>query len=427
MIKVPWRRRRLAAVVCAGLLSVPLAACTSGGGGSSGGSGEGVAYGATKEQYKQALADIDPITIKAQSPSPKGSVTGAKFEGYMKAVEEWADGKIKFDIAYSNAVAPPLEVDNALADGRLDLGSVVPSFEPQEYPANAAFGSATQQGPNGAFLGALISNTWWLDVGYNTPQMFKEAEDHGFRIIQPAFNSGLITLMCAQPRRSLADLKGQTIIVGNQAQSKAVQSFGGSPVSMAYPEIFEALQRGVAKCSLNSLLVADLGGFTKAVPHVTVDPQAGFGSGAGAWAFSKQAWEGYPLVVKQLLFDRLDAFMISNFESIWQTIAKVMGDAKSAGGTVSEFAADAEQNIAATNKQIVDSLRTNKALGDGNAWVSYMESAITKWQTKITQDLKYGDEIPYDKFPDFYKPGQTQLQPLVDAVFKEILSKHRPS
>lgn len=390
------------------------------------GTGAGVEYGASKEDYQAALADIDPITINAQSPSPKGSLTGAKFEGYMQAVEDWSGGKITFEIAYSNAVAPPTEVDDALADGRLDLGSVLPAYEPQEYPAGAALSSATFAGDQGAYLGLLESNTWWLDVGYQTPQMFDELAANGVTLLFPAFNSGLITMMCAEPRTKAADFNGLQVIVGTQAQGRSIEALGASPVSMAYPEIFESLERGVADCTMNSLLVGELGGFIEVVPHVVVDSGAGFGSGAGAWAYSTEAWESYPLVVQQLLFDRLDAFMISNYESVWETIESAMTKIESAGGEVTEYADDARAAIAGTNDTMLDELRANTAVGDGKAWVDTIESAIDKWHTKIPE-LGFGEEVAYNDFPDWYEPGKVDLQPLVDATFEEILLPHRPS
>lgn len=394
-------------------------------GGASAG-GDGVEYGASKEDYRAALEDVEPIVIHAQSPSPKGSLTGRKFEGYMEAVTDWSGGKITFDIAYSNAVAPPGEIDDALADGRLDLGSVLPAYEPQEYPAGAALSSATFAGDQGAYLGLLETNTWWLDVGYRTRQMFDELADNGATLLVPAFNSGVITMMCSEPRRGLADLKGVQVIIGTEAQGRAMENLGAAPVSMAYTEIFESLERGVADCTTNSLLVAELGGFLEAVPHVTVDSGAGFGSGAGGWAFSTEAWESYPLVVQQLLFDRLDAFMVSNFESVWETISSAVGKIHAAGGEVESFEADARQNIAGTNKAMLDELRGNDAVGDGEQWVSNVEQTIVKWHKKIPE-LGYGEEVAYNDFPDFYQPGKVDLQPLVDAVFEEILLPHRPS
>lgn len=403
--------------------SVVLAGCAEEGGSANSAGGEGVEFGATKEEYAAALADIDPIVIKAQSPSPKGSLTGAKFEGYMQAVEEWSDGKITFDIAYSNAVAPPTEVDDALADGRLDAGSVVLAYEPQEYPANALFAEATFNGSQGAFLGLMESNSWWMDVGYNTDEMFEELEANGGHMIYPAYNSGLISLNCAKPIKSLADFKGAQIINGTAGQGATLTELGATPISMAYPEIFESLQRGVADCSMNSLLVSDLGGFSPEVPYGTIDSGAGFASGPGGWAYSKASWDSYPLVVQQLLFDRLDAFMISNWESVWDVIAKVTTDMKAAGGSVTEYDDDAREAIAAINADKLESLRETAAVADGDAWVDYLQGSIEKWNGVISE--QYGEEIPYDDFAEFYQE-KPDLQPLVDVIFEDVLLEHRP-
>lgn len=418
--------RRGVGIACFGLGAVlVMAACAENAGGGSGGGGEGVPYGATMEEYQEALADIDPIVIRAQSPSPEGSLTGAKFEGYMEAVEEWSGGTITFDVAYSNAIAPPDEVDDALADGRLDLGSVVLSMEPQDYPANAAFGSATQQGPNSLVLGTLISNAWWMDVTYGTPEIRQEAEDAGMFVINPAFNSGLITLNCAEPRTSLADFDGLQVITGLPGQVTAVENLGGSPTSMAYPEIFEALQRGIADCSLNSLLVSDLGGFTGEVPHITADPEAGFSSGPGAWAFSKQEWDSYPLVVQQLLFDRLDSFTVSNLESIWEVAEGVISDAEAAGGTFHVFDDDVRSSVQATGDEILEEVRASEAI-DGAQFIDDVEASIEKWTVLITDELGFED-VEYEDFVDFYESGVFDLEGLTQAMYEEILAEHRPS
>jgi TRAP-type C4-dicarboxylate transport system substrate-binding protein len=410
----------------AALMVATLAACAEDGGGQTQEKGDGIDFGATQEEYAEALADIDPITIKAQSPSPKGSLTGAKFEGYMQAVEEWSDGKITFDIAYSNAIAPPTEVDDALNDGRLDMGSVVLTYEPQEYPANALLADVTFAGSQGAFVGLMASNTWWLDVGYQTEEMFTELADNGGKLLVPAFNSGLIALNCAEPITSLADFKGSQIINGTAAQAKTLEALSAVPISMAYPEIFESLQRGVADCSMNSLLVSQLGGFESLVPHATIDSGAGFGSGPGGLAFSQEAWDSYPLVVQQLLFDRLDAFMVSNFESVWQVISEVTAAYAEAGGGVSEYDADAREAIAKLNAERLVELRGSDAVADADAFIDNVEASIEKWNTMIVDELGY-EEVPYDDFAEFYANNQPDLQPLVDAVFEEILLEHRPS
>ncbi|WP_235735560.1 TRAP transporter substrate-binding protein DctP [Nocardioides alcanivorans] len=425
-VSMTTRRTRWLGGLAAGvLLASALAGCAEEGSGAQA-KGDGIDFGATKDEYAKAFEDIKPITITAQSPSPKGSLTGAKFEGYMQAVEEWSDGKITFDIAYSNAIAPPTEVDDALRDGRLDMGSVVATYEPQEYPANSLLADVTFAGSQGAFVGLLESNTWWLDVAYQTNEIFDELADNGVKVVMPAFNSGLIALNCAEAITSLDDFDGAQIINGTAAQGKVLKSLGATPISMAYPEIYESLQRGVADCSMNSLLVSQLGGFGGEVPHATIDSSAGFGSGPGSLAFSQAAWDSYPLVVQQLLFDRLDAFMVSNYESVWQVISEVTTAYTEAGGGVSEYEDDAREAIAKLNADRLEELRGTDAVDDGDAFIDAVESSIEKWDSTITGELGY-EEVAYDDFADFYASGDVDLQPLIDVVFEEILLPHRPA
>jgi hypothetical protein len=74
----------------------------------------------------------------------------------------------------------------------------------------------------------------------------------------------------------------------------------------------------------------------------------------------------------------------------------------------------------------MDELRGNAALGDGDAWVDYLEKSIDKWHQEIPE-LGFGAEVSYEDFPDFYQPGKVDLKPLVDAVFKDVLLEHRPA
>src|SRR3712207_3108243 len=109
-------RRVLGAAALAGAMALTACAEESGSGdgdaASDGGSTEGVEYGASMEDYQAAFEDLEPITLNTQTPGPQGSATSTKFEEYFEAVEEWSGGKITWEIAYSNAVAPPTEIDN---------------------------------------------------------------------------------------------------------------------------------------------------------------------------------------------------------------------------------------------------------------------------------------------------------------------------
>ncbi|NYE48197.1 TRAP-type C4-dicarboxylate transport system substrate-binding protein [Spinactinospora alkalitolerans] len=410
----------------AGVLA--LTGCAEGRAAGSGGSGEGVDYGATKEEYQAAFAEVAPIELHTQSPAPKGSITGRNVEEYFNAVTEWSDGKITFEVSYSNAIAPPEEADDALLDGRLDIAQVLPIYEPSEYPANAALVESSFVSDQSVVVGALQSNAWPLEVAFDTPEIPREFEDAGMKLMMPSYNSGSNALFCSDERRGLDALKGMQAAAGGHAQSRQVEGLGGAAVSVAYPELFESLQRGVVDCSVSSLTVGVLGGFIEAAPHVVVDPEAGFALAPGAMAMSQSAWDSLPLVAQQLLWDRMDVFMEVNLSGkIWPNIVEASTQVSEAGGAIETFEEDARASINETNAELLDGLRGNEAFDDPDAFADRVQGSSDAWLETIEGELGYTNETDYNGFADWYSADKVDLDPYIAEVFEEILLEHRPS
>lgn len=414
----------LAAMVMAG--AVALAGCAESQGSSSSGGGDGVAAGATKEQYQAAFQGVSPIKLRTQTPAPKGAATGLPLEKYYQAVTDWSGGKITWDIAYSNAVAPPAEIDNALVDGRLDFASVLPIYEPSEYPANTALIEGGVISDQSAVNGVLSSNAWPNEVAFGTEEVMREFDDHGLVAVMPVFNSGANALFCSQQRSSLASLKGASIGAGGTAQSAEVTGLGGSPSSIPYTELFESLQRGVVDCTVASPTVAVLGGFAAEAPHVVIDPDAGFALAPGGLAFSKSTWDGLPLVARQLLWDRMDVFIASNIvDKIFPNNAKMAKTVKENGGGVRAFDADARAALQTANNQLLDKLRGGGAVSDGGAFVDAMQKASDAWDARVAE-LGY-DNVAYAEFDTWFTDKNVDLSKYASQVMQTVFGARRPS
>jgi TRAP-type C4-dicarboxylate transport system substrate-binding protein len=421
------RGARTLAVALGAASALALSACAENGTARGGGGGAGVEYGATIDQYKAAFADIDPIKLNTQSPSPRGSISGKNVEDYLKAVTEWSGGKITFEVAYSNGVAPPAEADDALLDGRLDLAQVLPIYEPSEYPANAALVAASFVSDQSPVAGALQSNAWPNEVAFKTPEITKEFESKGIRLMVPQYDSGVNVLFCRKPSRDLASLKGVQSAAGGQSQSAELGALGASAASVAYPDLFESLQRGVVDCSVSSLTVGVLGGFIKAAPHVTVDPAAGFALAPGAMAISENTWKTLPLAARQLLWDRLDVFMASNIEGkIWPNYAEGVKQAKAAGGSVGPFDEAARRALNGANTGLLDKLRKNDKLKDPGGFVTNIETAAAKWK-KEADGVAPDDTVAYADFDTWYKDGKVDVDSFIKKVYEQIFLPHRPA
>lgn len=435
-MKTRWANRRLTTGLSAlGMVTVlALAGCaeksstgtgSSGSGGGASGTG-GVAAGSSMDAYKAAFANVDAIKLKTQTPAPKGAATGLPLEKYYEAVTEWSGGKITWDVQYSNAVAAPAEADNALNDGRLDVASVLPIYEPDEYPANNALIFGGFISDQSAVQGALSSNAWPNAVAFGNSDIMKEYDDHGMVALVPVYNSGANGLFCSKARTGLSTIKGASVGAGGVAQTAQVQALGGSASSVPYPELFESLQRGVVDCTVSSPTVAVLGGFAAEAPHVVIDPEAGFALAPGTLAVSKTAWDGLPLVAKQLLWDKLGIFIASNVaDKVFPNNAEMAKAVKGAGGSVTPFDADARAAMQATNEKLLTDLRSTKQVSDGAALVDTMTKENEAWQSTVN-GLGF-EAVDYKDFDTWYTAGKVDLTPYADAVMKTIFDQHRPS
>jgi TRAP-type C4-dicarboxylate transport system substrate-binding protein len=378
------------------------------------------------EEYQAAFEDIDPISIITQSPAPEGSNTGLRLEAYADSVEEWSGGKITWEFNYANAIAPPGETDNALVDGRLTLAQAMPVYEPAEYPANAALNNASFVGRQTPLVGVLAAHAWMLDVAFQHEALGQELEDTGVHVLFPAFNSGHSLMVCGEERTDLDDFDGQQILSGGVVQGRQIEALGGTPISIPYTEVYESLNRGVAACTVSSLLGVDLGGYADVANQIAYAPEAGYAITTGTLSVSQAFWDDLPLVAQQLLFDRLVSFLEGSVQGTWRAGASAIRAVLDAGGEFREFGSDAEQALQEANEGLLDEARADDSTGDGAEFVDSIVAASDEWTERITGELGFEDADTYEEFAELIENDEPDLSEYTQMVFDEIFLEHRP-
>jgi TRAP-type C4-dicarboxylate transport system substrate-binding protein len=81
------------------------------------------------------------------------------------------------------------------------------------------------------------------------PQANKELERFGSRIVA-VYPFPAQVIFCRQPVTNLADLKGRKIRTFGASLNDFVAAIGGQAVSIGFPEVYSALERGVADCAV---------------------------------------------------------------------------------------------------------------------------------------------------------------------------------
>lgn len=81
------------------------------------------------------------------------------------------------------------------------------------------------------------------------PVANKELERLGIKLVATYPFSGQM-LFCRKPIASLADLKGLKVRTNGPSSADLVKALGGQPVSLAFGEVYTALERGTVDCGI---------------------------------------------------------------------------------------------------------------------------------------------------------------------------------
>jgi TRAP-type C4-dicarboxylate transport system substrate-binding protein len=295
----------------------------------------------------------------------------------------------------------------------------------------AAFVDMTKslvQLPSSPLIAELASHAVLADVGFNTPEVMADYEDQGMHVLHPAVPSGNITAMCAEDKESPADWAGSQIRGNAQAHEIQAEALGSTLSSVELSEGYEALERGVLDCSLNSTATGYNVGWLEVAPHIEMPQEASFAPGPGSMV-AGASWETLPLVAQQLMFDAMPVYLSGESFSAVTSVVLAAEEAEENGGGLEYLDQESEAAIAEANEQILQNVEESSNV-DGAAMNQAVAESIEKW-TGIAAELGYEENGEVTDFADWYE-GSTDfnnreyLQPFADRLYEEVFLPHRP-
>lgn len=202
----------------------------------------GCGQGASGNKGQEAQAGASPgkvITWKMATSWSKGIplyTEGAEY--FAKEVEKMSNGRLKIEVFPAGAIAPALEVTEAVRTGVAQVGHLWPGYDIGKDPTCVLFGGYADS-PDSEQMIHWIYN----GGGYKLWQDWRKEKFNLVAfplLVRPAE----VFLHSRKPVRNLNDLKGLKVrTVG--AWAEILPKLGASVVSLAGDEVLPALERGV--------------------------------------------------------------------------------------------------------------------------------------------------------------------------------------
>lgn len=384
--------------------------------------GEGVDYGATKEEYIEALADMEPVQLTMSGSGSSSGHTAERELAFAESIEEWSGGKITFEVVFGQPVAGYGEIADAVSDGRLDIGLEVPVYTPDEYPATNDLSIVATQAPVGPLLAEMVSVAAIQDFAANSDVILDEYRAKGVEPLIAAevgFSSGL---MCTEPIATKVDFEGKQVRAGSSTASELTQSMGGSPVSMQVTETYEALQRNTVDCTLTALKDAEPQGLTEAAPHVTFPTETSFGRSPTAWLAGPSVAE-LPLAAQQLIFDRLTTWLGEGIEVNTKWAVDALETIEEQGGGIYRLDDEADAML---EDAVVEHISEDVLAVLNDEAVADLQSKIEKW-TAIAEEEGFEEFQNWEDLAEAVNEGSLDFDSFSQRMFEEIYLPHRPS
>ena len=409
-----------------GAAAIFLSACAGGtDDGTADGETGGFEYGASQEEVNEAIADLEPVTLNYQAASASPNSIMAPFaEVYAEYIEERSNGQIEIEIIWGQAIAGYGEVDDALADGRLDLAYALPIYNPSDYPSFDAAATALGGLPISPVAGEAIYNAVSTDIGWQSETLLEEYAAQGVTPLTPIIATGGYYSVCGEEGVASEDWNGRQIRVASTSHHGVVDALGASPVSMEYVEVYEALQRGTVDCSFAQLIPSAEAGLFEVAPNIGYSSdEYSMSSRAVGAELAGSSFNDLPLAYQQIIFDAAQATYTGAVTLTADGNTESVRQAKEAGGTIEQFDSETEEIIGQTNQQQLDEVIENGPLGDDIG--ERVQASSEKWSS-VAEETGIVDKGNFEDLDEWWNADDYDFDAMAEQVFEETALAHRP-
>ncbi|WP_288929080.1 C4-dicarboxylate TRAP transporter substrate-binding protein [uncultured Maritimibacter sp.] len=347
-----------------------------------------IAMSVTSQATAQEWLDnLEPMTLKlADFSGDQNANFGKAMVAWEESITEFTGGKITFENYWSSSLLGALDTLSGVGDGVADIGLIIPSYMPQELPVGSwLFG-----------MGAALSGSTVHDVAaggaaaletvLTFEPLTQEYASHNVKVLQatatPAYN-----LLCNTPISTPEDAQGKRARAIGAVWSQTAEALGMTPVSIAWGEAYEGLQRGVFDCMVinpnqyaDGLVLKDVA--PEYVPVTMAQLQA------STWVMNLDVWNDFP----KELQDFITQANVKAAYDIWEgymDIEAKAGELIAAGDVIHTNDVSALEPIAKEQRAAYVAGLADTApdsVSDPQAFVDDYQARIAYWNEALVAD-----------------------------------------
>jgi TRAP-type C4-dicarboxylate transport system substrate-binding protein len=422
-------KRIMVSVAAAASAALALSACAGSAGSAGAGNaagGEGFEYGASQEDVDAVLAELEPVTLKYQPSASSAESTGApSAEMFKEYIEERSGGKIEIEIIWGQAIAPYTEIDDALADGRLDLAYTIPAYSPSEYPAFNALMAYSQFGPTSPMAAELSTGAMMAELAWSNEAVMAEFEDQGLTVLSSMISGGEYYMMCNPDNTGVEteDWGGRSVRAGSTMNELVIRGAGASPVSIEYGEIFEALQRNTVGCAFVQFAAATNFGIPEVAPNISYLTEGSVAGRVSNIQLAGSSFQNLPLAYQQIIFDAEQYSWGGWQRNVVDSKALGIEQAVGANGEIGPIAEDVQQEM--IDAQLA-AVRDAEEQGLMAPEVEDQAKELAEKWAGVPAELGYEDGGDLLDINDWYTPGEVDFMPFATKLYEDVVLPHRP-
>ncbi|MBF5055755.1 TRAP transporter substrate-binding protein [Alcanivorax sp. 521-1] len=349
---------------------------------------------------------VEARTLRYAIGHPPSSFVVDVTKQYAEQVETLSDGDLKVRV-FPMSLLNFAETSGGVRDGMADIGFVLTSYFPSEYPhSNVAVEASMLVGLLGEkargregmiFMGALSEFTF-----FHCPECNQEFKKQN-QVYTGSTGGTSYGLVCNEPVKSEADLNGMRLRVGASNWSRWAESVGASPVTMSANEMFEALSQGVVSCIVLASPEIHNFGLTDVVTDINMDVPGGPMPIAGT-NINADTWKSLSPEQREVMLRAASVFSAGVPWIYHQHEDRILAEAEERGvgihhaepALIEKTRAFIEDDM----QHIAEDYRSRYGVENGDKLIADFRKLLEKW-TGLVQDVEteqdladlYWDEI----------------------------------